>query len=155
MRDAMIRRTHADDLPAWRQVARQVEPLFGPMADDPGFLQAIAACVDAGNAWTALDAQGRPVGFVAVDPRANDITWLAVVSTHRGCGLGAELVRAALDALDGSRPVTVETFAPGVPHGAGARALYLGFGFTDTDAVSRNPAGIATVIMRRSVAGEG
>lgn len=148
----MTRRTHADDLPAWRQVAREVEPLFGPMADDPGFLAAIAACVDTRDAWSALDSRGRPVGFVAVDRHANDITWLAVSAPHRGSGLGAELVRAALDGLDGSRPVSVETFAPGVPHGAGARALYLGFGFIDTNTLSTNPAGIPTIIMRRSVA---
>lgn len=151
----MTRRTFVDDLDAWRQVAREVEPLFGPMVDVPGFQEAIAACVDAGNAWSVLDAEGRPVGFVAVDRHANDITWLAVSSAHRGRGLGAELVRAGIDALDGSRPVTVETFAPGVPHGVGARALYLGFGFTDTDTVSTNPAGIPTIVMKRGVPGGG
>ena len=27
----------AADIPAWLDLAAEVEPLFGPMADDPGF----------------------------------------------------------------------------------------------------------------------
>jgi len=148
----MIRAARTSDLPSWRRVAREVEPLFGPMADDEGFLAAIGDCIRAGNAFAAAFDGGEPVGFVAVDRHANEIAWLAVSAAARGRGLGRSLIRAALEVLDGARPVAVETFAPGSADGAAARALYLAEGFVNTGRTGVNPAGVATIVMQRPAA---
>lgn len=148
----MIRAARTSDLPSWRRVAREVEPLFGPMADDDGFLTAIGESIRAGNAFAAVDDRDEPGGFVALDRRANEISWLAVSASARGRGLGRSLVRAALDALDGARPVTVVTFAPESAEGAAARALYLDENFADTGRRGVNPAGVATIVMQRPAA---
>ncbi len=144
----MIRKAAGHDVEGWVRLAREVEPLFGPMVEDPGFRDALAGAIDAGIAWCVTDggADG-PAGIVVVDPEINGIEWLAVGSVHRGKGYGRALISHAVSVLDRTRDVRVQTFAPGIAEGEAARKLYLGAGFIDVEDAGKNPAGIETVIM--------
>lgn len=148
-----VRRAEITDLEGWLELAREVEPLFGPMADVPEFREALAGAVEQGHAVSALAnavSSGSPVvGGVVVSPDTNSIEWLAVSSAARGRGAGKKLMEAALALLDPSRPILVQTFAPSCAEGLPARNLYLQFGFKDSEPMGPNPAGIPTVMMVR------
>lgn len=148
-----IRVGSACDVAGWLELAREVEPLFGPMADVPEFREALAGAVEQGHAVSALAnavSSGSPVvGGVVVSPDTNSIEWLAVSQSARGQGAGKKLLQAALALLDPNRPILVQTFAPSCAEGLPARSLYLQFGFKDGDPMGPNPAGIPTVMMRR------
>lgn len=141
-----------EDLDGWLQLAREVEHLFGPMADSPDFQAALKQAMAGQEAFCIRSGpQGAlPIlpGAVAVSKAANEVTWLAVAGGQRGQGLGKALLAAALSQLDGTRPITVQTFAPAVTEGRAARNLYLGRGFTDHRDAGLNPAGVPTVVMR-------
>jgi hypothetical protein len=62
-------------------------------------------------------------------------------------------VKAALDCLDSTRPVVVQTFAADAAGGEAARKLYMRFGFKDYKSAGANPAGIDTIIMRLEAKG--
>ena len=40
-----------EDQPAWLELAREVEPLFGPMVNDPGFHRALENNIARGTAY--------------------------------------------------------------------------------------------------------
>ena len=142
-----------EDFQDWIALAREVEPLFGPMADEPGFREAlqqaltdkvafcIRACSDHGK--TAL------IGGVVISRPSNEIAWLAVSEKYRKMGYGRELLAHALTRLSSHASIMVQTFDESIPEGGAARRLYLEFGFTDYQDGGLNPAGVPTVIMRR------
>jgi GNAT superfamily N-acetyltransferase len=150
--EIQIRKARADDTEAWLRLARTVEPLFGPMADVPEFRAGLGDAIAGGTAIAAETASAFAGGIV-VDRCENAIAWLAVAPEARGLGIGAGLLRAALDLLDRTRPVAVQTFAPSCGDaGAAARSLYGRFGFVDGGQAEPTPAGLATVMMTRPAA---
>ena len=133
-------------------LAREVEPLFGPMADELGFQEALrqaiytetAYCIYAGS-----DEADRCLsGGIVISKEMNEIAWLAVSQQYRKKGLGRKLIEFALGKLDRGENIVVQTFEGSVPEGAPARELYLDFGFTDFKDGGLNPAGIPIVIMQ-------
>jgi len=136
------------DAPAWLDLAREVESLFGPMVDDPGFQAALNGAISGGTALSARLGD-ETIGGVVVDPENGWVAWLVVAERARGRGAGAALVAAALTFLGEDRDVRVQTFAPDVAAGAPARALYERFGFVDEATADPTPAGVATVVMLR------
>ncbi len=142
-----------EDYHSWLKLAREVEHLFGPMADEPSFQEALRRILGAGQAFCVRMGDGAPggdlLGGVAVDAGENAIAWLAVAGAARGKGLGKALMARALVALDASRDVVVQTFAPEHPEGLPARNLYLALGFRDHAPAEPTPAGVPTVIMVR------
>ena len=145
----MLRRTREDDIPGWLRLAAQVESLFGAMVGVEGFEKGILACAKNGNSFCFEGPGGGIEGVIAFDREHNSIEWLSVDRASRGKGIGAQLIGRALEALDQSRDITVQTFAPGVGEGLAARRLYERFGFADRGPAGKNPAGIDTVIMAR------
>lgn len=139
------------DAPAWLELAREVEHLFGPMADEPVFRAALQAAILGGRGLCAWDG-GRLCGAVAVCQDDNSIAWLAVAEDCRGQGVGKALALAAMERLlNPLRPVVVQTFAPGAKEGESARRLYASLGFRDGDPLEPTPAGFPTVRMTRPV----
>lgn len=128
-----VERAAPDDVPAWRALAREVEPLFGaPMADDLGWLAGLDRAIDEGRAWKAVDVDGAFAGAMtlarwAADDDAVTIAWLAVPEARRRRGAGQALVQHAL-LVAAPRSVRVVTF----PEGAAA-SLYAACGFVATD----------------------
>lgn len=144
----MIRNVTPQDIDAWLELAKEVEPLFGEMAGTEAFAEAISGCIADSSALCLVNADNDVVGIVALDKSSNEIAWLAVKHKYRGQGYGYQLVEAALGQLDQTQPIVVQTFAPHVESGKPARKLYLHFGFKDDKDGGKNPAGIDTVIMR-------
>ena len=155
MLTASVRPSIPEDIDGWLKLAREVEPLFGPMADVPEFRDALAAAIADGQALTSAepaassDSGDRVLGGIVISKAGNSIEWLVVSASARGLGIGGQLLRAALDRLDPAQPVPVQTFAPSISEGSAARHLYLKFGFEDDRPMDANPAGIATVLMLR------
>ncbi|HEY9069995.1 MAG TPA: GNAT family N-acetyltransferase [Candidatus Ozemobacteraceae bacterium] len=138
-----------EDIPAWLELAREVEPLFGPMADSEEFRSGIRQVILDGSAFCGETEDGAIGGIIALNRPGNEISWLAVSSACRGKGIGRLLMETAVRELNPTADILVQTFAGGISSGAAARALFTGYGFTDAEAAGKNPAGIDTVIMKR------
>lgn len=137
------------DVVVWMDLAKQVEPLFGPMVGQDDFHTAMKEIISKQNAFCARDESGQPLGIIAVAPEQNAILWLAVLSANRGNGIGKKLLAHAIDHLDAKRPIRVQTFAAKIPAGLAARKLYLAAGFADIAEGGLNPAGLPTVLMEK------
>ena len=147
-----VRESTMADYDDWLALAREIEPLFGPMVEDASFCEGLeraitercALCV---SEWS--EEQGRSVfcGGVVVSKEANEILWLAVTREGRRHGLGAILLTEAIDCLDRNRPIAVTTFARTIEAGLPARRLYRRRGFRDSAEAGFNPAGIPVVTM--------
>jgi GNAT superfamily N-acetyltransferase len=145
----MIRLVNHQDLNAWLELAQEVQPLFGAMAESEDFKNAITDCIAKSSAFCVVNNDNDIEGIIAIDKAGNEVSWLAVRERCRGKGYGYQLLEVALGSLDNRKPIFVQTFSPGVKAGETARRLYMRFGFKDFKDGGKNPAGIDTVIMRR------
>lgn len=141
--------SEVSDFDEWVELAREVEPLFGSMADDAGFRGALLSALTNDEALCVYGVDGRVQGGVILNLAQNGIAWLAVGADSRGKGVGRSLLAAAVAGLNPNREILVQTFAPQVPEGAAARRLYMDFGFADREPGGPNPAGVPTVFMAR------
>ncbi|WP_419663948.1 GCN5-related N-acetyltransferase [Desulfosarcina variabilis str. Montpellier] len=140
------------DFDAWIFLARQVEPIFGPMADELDFQDALKQAI---SSCTAFCIRSEPkkdnhrlIGGVVISREANEIAWLAVSQEDRGKGYGRRLTEFAISKLNQRKNIFVQTFDRSVCEGEPARKLYLDFGFADFKDGGPNPAGVPTVIMQ-------
>ncbi len=145
----MVRVLAQNDYEAWIELAREVEPLFGPMTDSEEFLSGIKACIDSGDAYGIEHQNGKLAGIIALDRNANEILWLAVGNRYRGNGYGNSLVLKAIEELEKHGDIRVQTFCDQIKEGKSARIIYQRHGFVDLEKAGKNPAGIETVIMVR------
>lgn len=150
-----VRLANMADRPGWLKLAKEVEPLFGPMADDPGFHEGLAFAIQQKNAFCIADEKtgGDPdiLGGIVISTEKNEIVWLAVAHHSRCRGMGAALLSEAINGLDKRKDITVTTFDRTVLAGLPARRLYQSLGFNDDTAQGLNPAGFPTVTMVRTV----
>ena len=104
------------------------------------------------RSWTAYQPPAtEPIGhieLVQIAPQHVRLDRVAIAPSHRGQGLSAELVRAALAQLDDPRPQTIDLLvsATNVP----ARRTYLGVGFTDIGAISPDHPTVRRMSLRRA-----
>jgi GNAT superfamily N-acetyltransferase len=112
------------------------------MVGNRDFEDALRQCISNAAAFCRVDEQERVEGIIAIDRDGNSIEWLAVDEKARGKNVGHELVRTALENLDSTRDVVVQTFSGEVKEGAAARRLYESFGFVDDKPGGENPAGL-------------
>lgn len=144
-----------EDFDAWIALAREVEPLFGPMADVESFREALRQAISNKTAFCLITNAGenRRImhGGIIISKESNEIVWLAVSAESRGKGLGKALLQQAIDRLNQEKSIVVQTFDESVPEGKSARMLYKKFGFVDYKKGEINPAGIPTIIMQRPV----
>lgn len=141
-----------NDFNAWLALAREVEHLFGPMAEEADFHIALQQAIINQQAFCirTLDSSALK-GGVIISPDTNELLWLAVSAPYRSTGFGQSLLAHALNRLDSRQPIRVQTFDSSVPEGAPARHLYHMAGFRDARSGGNNPAGIPTVIMELAV----
>jgi len=147
-----VRLATLEDFSDWLELAREVEPLFGPMTDDPAFCDGLRQAILEGNAFCLIESddgkrRGLFLGGIVISKEANEIVWFAVFQHSRGQKIGAALLAEAIRKLDRTRPITVTTFDRTIGDGIPARSLYESVGFRDSSAVGPNPAGIPTVTM--------
>ena len=127
------------DVASWLELAREVEPLFGPM---PDFESTIRRNISRGTALCVRDGDGRVLGGVLLRAAPHtQITWLAVRSSARRQGVGHALVAAALCRCLPPCDVLVDTFGEDNVEGYPARRLYESVGFVPGDYLPEGPAG--------------
>lgn len=140
------------DFDAWLALAREVEHLFGPMADEATFQDALRQAISQKTAFCIrADSDGKDQalrGGIVISRESNEIAWLAVSNRYRGKGYGKELLKFAVSRLNHLESIFVQTFDESCSEGKAARKLYLDFGFTDDKNGGLNPAGLNTVIMQ-------
>jgi ribosomal protein S18 acetylase RimI-like enzyme len=128
-----------DDVASWLELAREVEPLFGPM---PDFESTVRRNISRGTALCVRDTGGRVLGGVLLRAAPDaQITWLAVRSSARRRGVGHALVAAALGRCLPPCEVLVDTFGEDNIEGCPARRLYESFGFLPGEHLPDGPAG--------------
>lgn len=147
-----VRPSSLDDYSHWLKLAKEVEPLFGPMTDDPIFCDALRQAIVDGNAFCLIETENSEsselfLGGIVISKAANEILWLAVVQHRRGQKIGSALLSKAMKHFDHTRPIKVTTFDSAVEAGRPARRLYQSFGFRDSIVAGPNPAGFPTVTM--------
>ncbi len=145
----MIRLLKPQDYGTWIELAREVEPLFGPMTGSLEFQTGIKECILNNNAYGIEHEDGSLAGVVAIDRENNEIAWLAVERRYRGNNYGEQLVKRAIRELESNGDIFVQTFSEEIKEGKSARMIYQRNGFEDFKDAGKNPAGIDTVIMRR------
>lgn len=143
----MIRLLKQSDYQTWINTAREVEPLFGPMADSEEFCKSINICIENNNAYGIMAEDACIAGIIAIDRDLNEILWLAVKKEYRGNRFGELLIQKAIEQLHPKGDIFVQTFASDVKEGKSARILYERNGFVELKNAGKNPAGIETVIM--------
>jgi GNAT superfamily N-acetyltransferase len=147
----MIEFVTNNDMHSWLELAKEVEPLFGPMVEDRGFQDGLKAVIAEKRAYCIRENSKILYGVIVISKTKNEIEWFAVATKARRKGYGELLLRYAVDHLDAMRPIMVQTFDKTVSDGIGARKLYLKMGFRDFEKAGLNPAGIPTVILKRDV----
>lgn len=145
----MIRLLDIRDYDTWIELAKEVEPLFGPMIDSKEFQDGIKDCIRNNNAFGIENEKGNLTGIIALDRVKNEILWLAVATKHRGNNYGEKLVKKAVEELENNGDIYVQTFSGKVNEGKNARHIYERNGFVDLKDAGRNLADIETVIMVR------
>ncbi|MCP4749247.1 MAG: GNAT family N-acetyltransferase [Desulfobacteraceae bacterium] len=140
------------DFDAWIALAREVEPLFGPMAEEKAFQKALRQAIIEKTAFCILSDPNEKDSFlkggIVISKESNEIVWFAVSEQYRRIGYGRQLLEVAINKLNPQESVFVQTFDGSVSEGKAARKLYFDFGFTDHKNGGLNPAGVPTVIMK-------
>jgi ribosomal protein S18 acetylase RimI-like enzyme len=143
----MIRILNIQDFETWINLAKEVEPLFGPMVDLKEFKDGIKESIKNNDSYGIENGNGELAGIIALDQIKNEILWLAVSEKHRGNNYGNRLVKKAIEILENKGDIFVQTFAENIKEGNAARKIYENNGFTYLKNAGQNPAGIETVIM--------
>jgi GNAT superfamily N-acetyltransferase len=148
------------DIPAWLALAAEVEPLFGPMVEEPGFMRALRRNIARGTALCVRTAHGPPGGGAAgtrllggllysPKPPVYTIGWLAVTSSHRRQGIGRALIERVFRLAQLPAEFVVTTFGADRDEGASARRFYLEMGFYPAEPAPDGPEGGSRQIFRR------
>jgi GNAT superfamily N-acetyltransferase len=127
------------DVPSWLEIAREVEPLFGPM---PDFESVLLRNIGRGTALCVRDASGQVLGGVLLGaPPHTRISWLAVRASARRRGVGHALVAEVVRRCPPPCEVLVDTFGADSIEGHPARRLYESFGFVPAQILPPGPEG--------------
>jgi GNAT superfamily N-acetyltransferase len=143
-----------EDIPAWLILAAEVEPLFGPLVNEPSFQRALHKNNARGTAYCVREQDGPPgvplCGGLLWSAHAPlyTIGWLAVAKQHRRHGIGLRLVEHVLRLVDVPAEVIVTTFGAGDPAGEPARRFYERIGFQAAEAAPNGPDGGSRQIFR-------
>jgi GNAT superfamily N-acetyltransferase len=128
-----------EDVESWLEIAREAEPLFGPM---PDFASTLCRNISRGTALCVRAAGGQVLGGVLLRAAPHtQITWLAVRSGARRRGVGRALVAEALRRCPPPCEVLVDTFGEDSRAGYPARRLYESFGFVPAEYLPDGPEG--------------
>ena len=131
-----IRAATISDLPAWRTIAGDVAEIFGNpiMADDPEFIDYAKRKIQQEEALVAVDENNTEcLGFIGFSRHYNRITWFGVLQKYRNKGIGSKLLKEALNKMDCSKEITVDTYRENYLQGQPARHVYFKYGFIETD----------------------
>jgi ribosomal protein S18 acetylase RimI-like enzyme len=144
------------DIPAWLDLAAEVEPLFGPMVAVPSFRAALERNIARQTAFCIREQDGSPgaplVGallFSASHPPHYRIGWLAVAQRWRRRGVAQALVEHCFQLVQPPAELSVVTFGEDSVAGRPARRFYERLGFQAAEAVPNGPEGSTRQVFRR------
>ncbi len=141
----------------WFELAREVEPTFGPLVDDSGFRAALATQIARGTAFCVRVDDGDPgsplLGGLLLSPHppVYSIGWLAVAQRARRQRIGWMLVGHAAGLVEPPAEMVVTTFGPETPAGRAARAFFSALGFRAAEPALAGPEGGPRQVFRRMV----
>jgi GNAT superfamily N-acetyltransferase len=145
------------DFGPWLELAVEVEPLFGPMVQDPVFQRALLRNIARGTAFCIRENEGHPgsrlVAGLLLSPRppVYRIGWLVVTESERRSGLGRTILHRALAGIEPPAEILVITFGPDVPGGESARSFYQKMGFTPGEMSDPAPNGASRQVFRKGL----
>ena len=148
-------RAEREDIPAWLVLAAGVEPLFGPMVDEPRFMRSLRRNIARGTALCVREGgglSGAPLlGGLLYSPKPPlyTIGWLAVTGACRRQGIGRTLVEHVFELAEPPAEFVVTTFGPERDEGAPARRFYLRMGFSSAEPAPDGLDGGSRQIYRR------
>jgi ribosomal protein S18 acetylase RimI-like enzyme len=144
------------DLPAWLDLAAEVEPLFGPMVADPGFHAALERNIQRQTAFCLREQNGAPGAplmggllFSATHAPQYKIGWLAVAERWRRQGVAQALVEHCFRLILPPAELSVITFGEDNVAGRPARHFYERMGFQAVEAAPNGPEGGTRQVFRR------
>jgi ribosomal protein S18 acetylase RimI-like enzyme len=146
-----------EDIPAWLVLAKEVEPLFGPLVDSPSFLNALHRNIGRGTAFCVREADGacgNPLlGGLLFSPKPPIYTigWLAIAQQYRRQRIGQRLVAHIMPFVEIPAELVVTTFGPDNPVGRPARLFYERLGFRPAELAANSPEGESRQIFRRFI----
>jgi GNAT superfamily N-acetyltransferase len=155
MTDVVIARE--EDIPAWLDLAREVEFLFGPMCDDPRFINSLQKNIDRGTAFCIREANGSAGAplqggmLFSPHPPVYTIGWLAVTQACRRQGIGRKLMEHIVGLVEPPAEMVVTTFGADNPDGEPARCFYEQSGFFAAEFAPNGPDGGIRQVFRRTV----
>lgn len=147
------------DVARWLDLAAEVEPLFGPMLDDPEFYRVLLRVIERQTAFCVREENGVPGaplrGGLLYSPSRPDrlehrIIWLAVTAQARRMGVGRRLVEHTCGLVTPPATLAVITFGEDNVPGRPARRLYERLGFLPQEAAPRGPEGGSRQVFRRT-----
>jgi ribosomal protein S18 acetylase RimI-like enzyme len=144
------------DIPAWLDLAAEVEPLFGPMVADPGFHAALerniarqtAFCIREHDGALGASLMGALLFSVTHAPHYR-IGWLAVTTCWRRHGVAQALVKHCFQLIQPPAEMSVFTFGVDNLAGQAARDFYERMGFQAAEAAPNGPEGGTRQVYRR------
>ena len=144
------------DIPAWLDLAAEVEPLFGPMVADAGFHAALERHIRRQTAFCIREQDGAPgtalIGgllFSAAHAPHYKIGWLAVSQRCRRQGLAKALMDYCFRLIQPPAELSVVTFGADNADGGPARRFYEHMGFQPAEAAPNGPEGGTRQVFRR------
>jgi len=144
------------DIPAWLELAAEVEPLFGPMVAEPGFHAALERNIARQTAFVIREQDGTPgtalmggLLFSATHAPHYEIGWLAVAERWRRQGVAQALVEHCFSLIQPPAELSVITFGEDNVAGRPARQFYERMGFQAAEAAPNGPEGGTRQVFRR------
>lgn len=132
----LIRWANKSDKSDWILLAKNVAHIFGNlnMPTDRDFHEYMDGKLSKYEALIAVDRMTKDcLGIIGFSRTYNRITWFGVFEKHRRKGIGSKILKCALNQLDSSKEITVETYRDDYELGAPARNAYHKNGFVDVD----------------------
>lgn len=146
-----------EDVESWLSLAAEVEHLFGPMVDEPGFMSALMRNIERGSAFCIRESDGLAGApllagvLFSANPPVYKIGWMSVSQNHRRRGLGTALLAQVASLIETPAELSVTTFGPGVAGGEAARAFYLRAGFVPAEMTDERSEGGARQVFRKTM----
>ena len=144
------------DLPAWLDLAAEVEFLFGPMVADPGFHAALERNIARQTAFCIREQDATPgtplmggLLFSATHAPHYTIGWLAVAQRWRRQGVAQMLVEHCFQSIQPPAELSVVTFGEDNLAGRPARRFYERMGFQAAEVAPNGPEGGTRQVYRR------
>ena len=144
------------DIPAWLDLAAEVEFLFGPMVNDRAFHEALERSIQRQTAFCIREQDDVPstplmgaLLFSATHAPHYKISWLAVSRRWRRRGIGRALVAHCIALIQPPAVLSLITFGPDNEAGVPARQFYESMGFHAAESAPNGPEGGTRQIYRR------